>query len=93
MAGKVNQPIVADRLAWIERMVVRVRALPLGSKGVLDARNAHLMALLARYRNRLVHFYHEISPGVGYHLHTGYRRHPVFGRNIAPLGYRSDRPT
>lgn len=62
MAGKVNQPIVADRLAWIERMVVCVRALPLGSKGVLDARDAHLTALLAGYRNRLVHFYHEISP-------------------------------
>lgn len=29
--GKANQRIVAERLAWVERMVDEIRALPLGS--------------------------------------------------------------
>lgn len=34
----------------------------LGTAGVLDARDAGRLRTLAGYRNRLVHFYHEIGP-------------------------------
>lgn len=34
----------------------------LGATGVLDPAESTLMRLLAGYRNRLVHFYHEVSP-------------------------------
>ena len=33
----------------------------LGQHNVLDAENAALLRVLAGYRNRMVHFYHEIS--------------------------------
>ena len=115
MTGKINQRVVAERLAWIERMVAQIRALPLSSmeelladarnvaaaesylrralealldlgrhilakgfgrgvseykavaralaeEGVLNEEEAQLLAVLAGYRNRMVHFYHEISP-------------------------------
>ncbi len=36
-------------------------ALRLGEKGVLAGNEAELLGVLAGYRNRLVHFYHEVS--------------------------------
>jgi uncharacterized protein YutE (UPF0331/DUF86 family) len=35
----------------------------LGQTGVLDAAESALLRMLAGYRNRLVHFYHEVSAG------------------------------
>jgi len=113
--GKVSRRVVADRLAWVERMVAEICALPLTdrdaffadrrnlwtaesclrralealldlgrhilAKGfgigvseyreiaarleeqqVLSADEAALLRTMAGYRNRLVHFYHEVSP-------------------------------
>jgi len=37
-------------------------ARALAEVGVLNAEEAHLLAVLAGYRNRLVHFYHEVTP-------------------------------
>ncbi len=112
--GKISRRIVYDRLAWIERMLSEIRALPLDSReafladrrnvwaaesclrralealldigrhilakgfgigvteyketarelarvGVLSQLEAGTLRMLAGYRNRLVHFYHEIS--------------------------------
>lgn len=112
--SKINQRVIADRLAWIDRMLMEIRALPLGTykvfiqdnrniwsaesclrrslealldigrhilakaygrgvteykeiaralgeNRVLDAECADLMEILAGYRNRMVHFYQEIS--------------------------------
>jgi uncharacterized protein YutE (UPF0331/DUF86 family) len=112
--GKLNSRILADRVAWINRMLEEVGKLPLDdyehfildsrniwtaesclrrslealldlgrhilAKGfgkgitehkeiarelkkekVLDDMHAGLLELLAGYRNRLVHFYHEIE--------------------------------
>jgi uncharacterized protein YutE (UPF0331/DUF86 family) len=39
--GKISRRIAADRLAWIDRMLLKI---------------------LAGYRNRMVHFYHEVTP-------------------------------
>lgn len=36
-------------------------AQQLGEKGVLNETDAQLLRILAGYRNRMVHFYHEIS--------------------------------
>ncbi len=36
-------------------------AIRLSDKGILSDENAALMGVLAGYRNRLVHFYHEIA--------------------------------
>ena len=36
--------------------------------GALSAQEAHLLRLLAGYRNRLVHFYHEVTPDELYEL-------------------------
>jgi uncharacterized protein YutE (UPF0331/DUF86 family) len=43
--------------------VAEYREIPvrLADHGVLSAAQADLMGQLARYRNRLVHFYHEVS--------------------------------
>ncbi len=113
--SKVSRRVVADRLAWVERMVAEIRTLPLTdrdaffadrrnlwaaesclrralealldlgrhilAKGfgigvseyreiaarleeqqVLSADEAALLRTMAGYRNRLVHFYHEVSP-------------------------------
>lgn len=113
--GQISRRVVADRLAWVERMVAEIRALPLadreaffsdrrnlwtaesclrralealldlgrhilakgfgigvseykeiavalGERGVLFPDEAQLLRTLAGYRNRLVHFYHEVSP-------------------------------
>jgi uncharacterized protein YutE (UPF0331/DUF86 family) len=112
--SKISRRIFLDRIAWIDRMIAQIRALPLadraafladsrnvftaescirralealfdlgrhvmargfgvgvteykeiaenlGSQGVLSATHAGLMKILAGYRNRLVHFYHEVS--------------------------------
>ena len=112
--GKLGRRIVADRLAWINRMLTEIRNLPLGDLelfladnrnvftaesclraslealfdlgrhilakcfgigvteykeiafnleqlGVLNRDQASLLKVLAGYRNRMVHFYHEIS--------------------------------
>ena len=112
--GKLNSRILADRVAWINRMLEEVGKLPLDDyeRFILDSRNiwtaesclrrslealldlgrhilakgfgkgiteykeiarelkkekvlgdvhAGLLELLAGYRNRLVHFYHEIE--------------------------------
>lgn len=37
-------------------------ATGLGDRGVLSGEEAELLRVLAGYRNRLVHFYHEVSP-------------------------------
>lgn len=113
--GQISRRVVADRLAWVERMVAEIRALPLadreaffsdrrnlwtaesclrralealldlgrhilakgfgvgiseykeiatalGERGVFSPDEAQLLRTLAGYRNRLVHFYHEVSP-------------------------------
>ncbi len=112
--GKISKRIVTDRLAWIDRMLAEIRALPLedrdaffadrrnrwtaesclrqalealldlgrhilargfargvseyeeialalGDVGVLPPEEAALLRTLAGYRNRMVHFYHEVS--------------------------------
>lgn len=112
--GKASARIVADRLAWVCKMLSEIRALPLEDRdaffsdrrnvwaaesclrralealldlgrhiaakrfgqgvseykeiaqqlqerGVLLEREADLLRLLAGYRNRLVHYYHEIG--------------------------------
>ncbi|MBC7225857.1 MAG: DUF86 domain-containing protein [Thermoflexales bacterium] len=113
--GKISQRVVADRLAWVERMLGEIRSLPLadreaffadrrnlwaaesclrralealldlgrhilakgfgvgvteyreiaaalGERDVLSPDEVALLRTLAGYRNRLVHFYHEVSP-------------------------------
>lgn len=37
-------------------------ALKLKEQGILREKEANLLQILAGYRNRLVHFYHEVSP-------------------------------
>jgi len=144
MSGTISKRVVSDRLAWVDRMVSEIRALPLENRaaffsdrrnlwaaesclrrglealldlgrhilakgfgigvseykeialrlaehGVLAAQDADLLRVLAGYRNRLVHFYHEIGPDELYeicafrltdlgHLATAYRewlrKHP-----------------
>lgn len=114
VAGKISKRVAADRLGWVDRMLVEIRALPLNSKSefLQDSRNiwtaesclrralealfdlgrhvaakgfgeavteykeiasalrrhnvisiddVSLMQKLAGYRNRLVHFYHDVS--------------------------------
>lgn len=123
MAGLVSKRVVSDRLAWVERMMDEIRALPLedrtaffsdrrnvwtaesclrrglealfdlgrhilakgfntgvseykeialrlAEKDVLTSQDADLLRLLAGYRNRLVHFYHEVSPDELYEICT-----------------------
>jgi len=113
--GKISRRVVADRLAWVERMVAEIRTLPLTDRNaffadhrnlwtaesclrralealldlgrhilakgfgigvseyreiaarleeqrVLSGDEAALLRTMAGYRNRLVHFYHEVSP-------------------------------
>lgn len=113
--GKISQRIVADRLAWVERMIGEIRTLPLhdqpafladarniwaaesclrralealfdlgrhilvkgfglgvseykeiaselGRQTVLSPDEVALLRVLAGYRNRLTHFYHEVTP-------------------------------
>jgi uncharacterized protein YutE (UPF0331/DUF86 family) len=112
--SKISRRIFLDRIAWIDRMIAQIRALPLAdrtafladsrnvwtaescirraleaifdlgrhvlargfgvgvteykeiaeslaSQGILSETSAGLMKILAGYRNRLVHFYHEVS--------------------------------
>ncbi len=112
--GKISKRVIADRLAWVDKMMNEIRALPLDSKStfmqdtrniwaaesclrrtlealfdmgrhiaakgfgeavteykeiastlhqrnVISARDFDLMKKLAGYRNRLVHFYHDVS--------------------------------
>lgn len=112
--GKISKRVVSDRLAWVDRMLSEIRALPLESKtlfmqdtrniwaaesclrcalealfdmgrhiaakgfgeavteykeiastlnrrNVISASDLELMKKLAGYRNRLVHFYHDVS--------------------------------
>lgn len=114
MPTKLSRRIVSDRLAWIDKMLAEIRALPLQSraefftdrrnihaaesclrralealfdlgrhilakgfaqgtseykeiaqlleeKGVLPSDIANILRILAGYRNRMVHFYHEVS--------------------------------
>lgn len=114
LPGKISKRVVSDRLAWVDRMLGEIRALPLDSKpefmrdsrnvwaaesclrrslealfdmgrhiaakgfgeavteykeiafvlnrhNVISASELELMAKLAGYRNRLVHFYHDVS--------------------------------
>ena len=114
LPGKISKRVVSDRLAWVDRMLSEIHALPLESKTVFmqDSRNVwaaesclrralealfdmgrHIaakgfgeavteykeiattlkrydvisvgeltvMQKLAGYRNRLVHFYHDVS--------------------------------
>ena len=114
LPGKISKRVVSDRMAWVDRMLREIRALPLESKTVFlqDSRNVWaaesclrralealfdmgrhiaakgfgqavteykeiaatlkryevissdeltLMQKLAGYRNRLVHFYHDVS--------------------------------
>lgn len=112
--GKISKRVVADRLAWVDKMLNEIRTLPLDSKttfmqdtrniwaaesclrralealfdmgrhiaakgfgeavteykeiaatlhhrGVISVSDFELMKKLAGYRNRLVHFYHDVS--------------------------------
>ena len=112
--GKVNKRVIGDRLAWLDKMIAEIRALPLDNYeefsadrrtvwaaesclrrsleaifdlgrhilakgygqgvteykqiaselekvGVLSQNQARLLTTLAGYRNRLVHFYHEVT--------------------------------
>ena len=112
--SKISKRTFLDRVAWVDRMVAQIRALPvsdraafmadsrniwaaescirraleaifdigrhllakgfgagvseykaiaegLKARGVLTEEQADLMKILAGYRNRMVHFYHEIS--------------------------------
>lgn len=112
--GKISKRVVADRLAWVDKMLNEIHALPLDSKStfmqdtrniwaaesclrralealfdmgrhiaakgfgeavteykeiaitlngrnVISASDFELMKKLAGYRNRLVHFYHDVS--------------------------------
>ena len=121
LPGKISKRVVTDRLAWVDRMLNEIRALPLESKAIFmqDSRNIwaaesclrralealfdmgrhisakgfgeavteykeiaatlkrhdvisseelRLMQKLAGYRNRLVHFYHEVSPDELYEI-------------------------
>ncbi len=114
VAGKISKRVVSDRLAWVDKMLNEIHALPLESKSLFmqDTRNVwsaesclrralealfdlgrhiaakgfgeavteykeiasalnrrnvissdqlFLMRKLAGYRNRLVHFYHDVS--------------------------------
>lgn len=114
LPGKISKRVVSDRLAWVDRMLNEIHALPLESKPIFmqDSRNIwaaesclrralealfdigrhiaakgfgeavteykeiaatlkrydvisseelRLMQKLAGYRNRLVHFYHDVS--------------------------------
>ena len=114
LRGKISKRVVSDRLAWVDRMLTEIRALPLESKhifmqdsrniwaaesclrralealfdmgrhisakgfgeaiteykeiaatlkrhDVISAEELALMQKLAGYRNRLVHFYHDVS--------------------------------
>ena len=121
MPGAISKRVVSDRLAWVERMVGEIRALPLAdrdkffsdyrnvwtaesclrralealfdmgrhilAKGfgsgvseykeiaselqerqVLSEADAQQLRTLAGYRNRLVHFYHEVEPDELYEI-------------------------
>ena len=123
MSGLISKRVVSDRLAWVDRIVSEIRALPLGDQaaffsdprnvwtaesclrrglealldlgrhilakgfgigvseykeialqlaeyGVLASQDADLLRVLAGYRNRLVHFYHEVSPDELYEICT-----------------------
>lgn len=112
--GKISRRVITDRLAWVDKMMSEIRALPLNSRSafmqdtrniwaaesclrraleaifdmgrhiaakgfgeavteykeiastlhrhnVISASDFELMKKLAGYRNRLVHFYHDIS--------------------------------
>jgi uncharacterized protein YutE (UPF0331/DUF86 family) len=112
--SKISKRIFLDRLAWVDRMIAQIRALPLADppafladsrnvataesclrraleavfdvgrhilargfgkgvseykeiasglqeSGVLNSEQKRLLDILAGYRNRMVHFYHEIS--------------------------------
>jgi uncharacterized protein YutE (UPF0331/DUF86 family) len=114
LPGKISKRVVSDRLAWVDRMLGEIRALPLKDKTVFmqDSRNVWaaesclrralealfdmgrhiaakgfgeavteykeiaatlkrhdvisvneltLMQKMAGYRNRLVHFYHDVN--------------------------------
>ena len=39
-------------------------------RGILDQNEAYRLKILAGYRNRLVHFYHEVTPGELYQICT-----------------------
>lgn len=113
-AGLIVKQVVVDRLTWVDRMLVGIRALPLDNRdqffsdernlataesylrrglealfdlgrhilakgfasgvseykeiaselktqGVLTSSDAALLRTLAGYRNRMVHFYHEVG--------------------------------
>jgi uncharacterized protein YutE (UPF0331/DUF86 family) len=119
--GKLSKRVVSDRLAWVERMISTIQALPLsdreaffadqrnvwtaesclrralealldlgrhilakgfglgvseykeialglGEQGVLSQEETELLRTLAGYRNRMVHFYHEVGPDELYEI-------------------------
>lgn len=127
LPGKLSKRVVVDRLAWIDRMLSEIQALPLETqsdflsdsrnvwaaesclrraleamfdlgrhilakgyslgvteykeiasnlsyKKILSASEADLMRTLAGYRNRLVHFYHDVSAEELYEICTKYLR-------------------
>ena len=63
----------------------------LAEVGVLDKEEAMVLRTLAGYRNRLVHFYHEISNGELYEICTG-RVGDIEGVLTAMLGWLAAHP-
>ena len=57
----IGRHILAKRFAY-PATEYREIAKGLLEKKVLEAKEAELMRKMAGYRNRMVHFYHEISP-------------------------------
>ncbi len=47
-------------------------ASELGNAGVLSAAQAELLRQMAGYRNRMVHFYHEVTPAELFEICTGH---------------------
>jgi len=69
--GKANQRVVADRLDWVQWMLAKVFgeavteykqiAEELERRRVLAPDSAHRLRVLAGCRNRMVHFYHDVT--------------------------------
>lgn len=55
---RIRAKVIAERSAWITKMIRQLRLLPLG---ILSKEEGKILTRIAGYRNRMVHFYQEIS--------------------------------